>query len=735
MSEPSFGARIRECSVEDVLALERGYAPAAVHAQLDGILSGIIRSSLDGTRVAVTREAVKPYDTVELLTLAEADRAVIAKAFDLAAQQGRGAWFLPDEAHLNVGWANMPHHFGRYERFATGIARDESGKVRFQASPEALYFWSVLNPLFDLLYRPFQLRGATPPSQDRDEQRHAWEEIDRTYDALGLPVAEGLAAMRFGSGWSKLRRAEQLVAKRALLTALRASAPFDIGARYRVWVTQELLAKYYAKTSRGVPTMRKVLTKPLQRTLAGFFGGDWLSFLAYIGETPSSDEQISTALPEPRLYVGAASRAKEVAARHGVPAEEVERMLAAFWTSSTTESPVHQRIRVLREYWEHFEDAHARQAPGMQPLWGFADDDSAVRLRGLDDSQTGPPWYHPGQYRAVLPASLLADIARLWSGVFMPSAPDRIVTAIGPYGGMLAAFGPALRFWDGVGLTAWFVSEGPMSRTDMAGLEKYHERDIGALNVLGCPIDAKMFAELVAAENTLGSPEPITDPKHSSKINAGGITISMTMNVGSRREGFVRLRDIVTNYRRAWATKFLDAYLRARWESEIRLAAREYNRHIEVKRKAPTAKQFAKFAEAPANHWFGGDVSLLYAAFGEKSPVATQRARLLPSDTQAFALRVFEAIGGTKTSWSAFAYETDGPERERRQAEWNAHWKRKDLAEASIRYVQLREALGRQPSITEFGRSKFEYLGIALHDDPEEAWKAYTRAVDNLLAL
>jgi hypothetical protein len=541
--------------------------------------------------------------------------------------------------------------------------------------------------------------------------------------------------MRFGSGWSKLRTAEQLAAKRTLLASLRTSAPSDVGARYRVWITQELLAKYYAKVSRGAPTMRKVLTKSLQRSLAGFFGGDWLAFLAYIGEAPSPDEQISTALPEPRLYVEAASRTKEVAARHGVPAEEVERMLAAFWTSSGAESPVPQRIRVLREYWEHFDDAHARQAPGMQPLWGFADDDSGVKLKGLDDYQSGPPWYHPGQYRTALPPSLLADIARLWGGRFMPSAPDRVVTAIAPYGGMLDAFGPALRFWDGAGLTAWFVSEGPTSRTDMAGLEKYHERDLHALDALGCPVDKRLFPELIAAENKLGKPEPIADPEHSSSINAGGITISMTMNVGSRRSGFERLRDIVTAHRRAWAAQFLDTYLRARWEGEIRSAAREYNRHIEVKRKAPTAKQFAKFADTPTNHWFGGDVSLLYAAFGEKSPVATQHIHLLPPDAEGFALRVFHALGGTKTKWSAYAYETDGPERERRQAEWNAHWKRKELAEASIRYVQLREAFGRQPSVTEFGRSKFEYWGAVLHDDPAQAWETYAKAVDSLLPL
>jgi hypothetical protein len=734
VSEQSFGERIRRSTVAEVLALERNYPPAMRFAPLDDLLSRVCRSSLDGTRIAVMHDAVKPHETVQLLTINDTDHAYIGETFDISTQQSRGAWFLADEANLNAGFANLPYHFGRLERFATGIVHAERGKVPFQASPEALFFWSVLDPFFELLYRPFELRGLTSPGRDRDDQRKAWEELERAYCTIGLAASEELAGMRFGSGWSKLHLAEQLAAKRALLAALRGSAPSDIGTRYRVWVTTELLSKYYTKAFRGTPSMRKVMTKPLQRTLSGFFGGDWLAFLSYIGETPSPDEQISTVLPETRLYVGDASRAKAVAARHGVPAEEVERMLAAFWTSGDDESPIHQRIRVMREYWEHFDRVHSEQAPGMQSLWGFADD-AGLRLNGLDNSQNGPSWYRPGQHRTALPTSLLANIARLWGGLFMPTTPDCVVTAVAPYRGMLDSFGPALRFWDGVGLTAWFVSEGPMSRTDMAGLEKYHERDLHALSTLGAPVNTGMFAELIVAEGQLGKPEPITDPAHSSSAGADGIRISITMNFGSRRAGFERLRDIVTAHRRAWSTRFLDTYLRARWENEIRSAAREYNRHIEVKRKPPTAKQFAKIAEGPTNHWFGGDVSLLYAAFGEKSPIATRRVSLLPPDVESFALRVFYALGGKNTTQvSDRTHDGDVDEQERRQAEWTAHWQRKGLAEASPRYVQLREGLGRQPTITEFGRSKFEYLGAVLDDNATQAWETYASTIDSLLA-
>jgi hypothetical protein len=480
--------------------------------------------------------------------------------------------------------------------------------------------------------------------------------------------------------------------------------------------------------------MRAVITKPLQRQFAAFFGGDWLSFLGYLEEGPSPNEQISTVLPEARLYVGASSRVNEVAEEHGIPADEVERMLASFWSSGVAESPVHQRVRVLREFWDHFDIAHARQAPGMESLWGLADVED-VQLAGLDNVWNGPAWYNPGQYRTKLPDALLVEISTLWDGMFLPLAPDRIVTSSSPFNEMLEAFGPALRFWHGVGLTIWFLTEGPISRTDIAGLEQYHRRDVEALALLGAPIDTAMFAELVGAEKGLGKPEPYTTRETESDFNGGLGRLSAGMSIGTRRSGFEGLRDIVTQYRRTWATKYLDEYLRARWESEIRQTAREFARHLEVKRKPPTGKQFAKVAEAPANHWFGGDAGSLYAAFGEKAPTPMRRVRLLPSDTTSLAVCVFYALGGSKTEAPTVTYREDEAERARRQAERDAHSGRTRLSTLSVWYAQLREALGRQPSVVEFGRARFEPLSAVLDEDPVRAWTVYAAAVDSCLPL
>jgi len=730
----TFGAQIASASPSQVLQAERdsGVAPPAA-ASIDPLVTDIASRSLSGIRIADLRNGL-PESTLDLLSVTDAQRDLIRQSFDLGAQQARGAWFLPEAASVNIGWANLPYHFHHQERFASGIAHTEGGKIALNGSADGLFYWTVLEPLFSWLYRPIELRGPAPPTGDREEQRAAWNEVETFYSALSVTVSDVLEHMRYGSGWSKLHTADQLATKKALLDALRERLPIDVGGRYRAWASQALISKYYEKARRAKPGMRQVLTRPLQRVLAGFFGGDWLAFLRYLGEEPSLDEQISTALPEPRLYVNASKRAKAAAVRHGIAVEEIERMLGTFWSSDAAESPVHQRISVLREYWRFFDTIHTRQAPGMRPLWGFVEEGEGVSLQGVDHSETGPPWYHPGQWHALLPAQLIDRIRTLWEGLFLPAYPERIVTAISPCARMSDALGPALRFWNGSALTAWFVSEGPSSRTDMEGLADYHARDLKELAALGCPVDSGLFVELIAAEKKLGRPEPLKDPEHESSISVAGVTLSLSMTIGSRRAGFERLRDILNRSRQQWTERLFDTYLKTLWETEIRATAREYNRLLEVKRKAPTPKQFAKYAEPATNHWFGGDVSLLYAAFGEKSPVTPTRVRLLPSDIQQFMLSVFRALGGEVTDIK-MDDAIDQRERERRQAVWNAHWKRKQLAELSVRYTQLREALCRRPEMAQLGTRNFEYIGVVLNDDIATAWEQFASAVDSVLGI
>jgi hypothetical protein len=171
-----------------------------------------------------------------------------------------------------------------------------------------------------------------------------------------------------------------------------------------------------------------------------------------------------------------------------------------------------------------------------------------------------------------------------------------------------------------------------------------------------------------------------------------------------------------------WARDYLEAYFRARWETQLRSTAREYHRLHEVKRKAPTLKQFAKFAERPANHWFSGDVSQLYRAIGEKAPVTPARARYLREPAVEFANRVFGALGGRPTRWEEIAATIKGDDREKQDSEWRAHQSRVSLAGLSIRYVQLREALDRPPTLKQFGETRFLNHAPALDPGLSSVW-------------
>lgn len=150
---------------------------------------------------------------------------------------------------------------------------------------------------------------------------------------------------------------------------------------------------------------------------------------------------------------------------------------------------------------------------------------------------------------------------------------------------------------------------------------------------------------------------------------------------------------------------------------------------FEIKGKVPTVKWFARFADAATNHWFGGDLSALYAAFGEKSPVLPVRVRFLPRDIQTFMFRVFSALGGKPTSMR----ELQGLPSEARGAEWTAHLNRKHLAESSVRYVQLCEGSGEVPSLKEFGELAFQRLAPVIANDLERAWSRYKEVVEGVM--
>ncbi|MFF5576545.1 hypothetical protein [Streptomyces luteogriseus] len=158
-----------------------------------------------------------------------------------------------------------------------------------------------------------------------------------------------------------------------------------------------------------------------------------------------------------------------------------------------------------------------------------------------------------------------------------------------------------------MGLTAWFVCEGPYSRTTLGRADRYYSKPLAALRAAGCPVDTTFFRELRAAEQMLGPEEDVTDSTSNTvETPYGQVAFTSSMGRRTRRKGFEGVRDLITRYRRAWADQHLEAYLQHRWRSELENVAHQLHRHVAAKGKPPTLIQFSRFATEAANHWTGG---------------------------------------------------------------------------------------------------------------------------------
>src|SRR6266508_4168571 len=141
----------------------------------------------------------------------------------------------------------------------------------------------------------------------------------------------------------------------------------------------------------------------------------------------------------------------------------------------------------LFRWWTQFDAAHARQTAGMKPLWGLVDEGAHILGYG--------PGPIPDLYRQLLSPDLVDEVDQLWDGVTLPRWPETIVSEPYPHRLMAETLGPAVTFWHGVALTAWYVCEGPYSRTPLSELRNYHDRDLAALVEAGTPVHPSLFDE------------------------------------------------------------------------------------------------------------------------------------------------------------------------------------------------------------------------------------------------
>ena len=718
MSECSFGDRARDLpSSADLVALERERGRADHFQAIDTVVCGLMIRALRGERVARLARTERG-DQLEIAGVPEELRSAMRDALQLETQRSRGAWFLPETVPISLRSLVFPAIFREAPRYAHTLAAEERGKVALSGNADAMVIWSVLQSFSDVLLAPVFLRGDKSGLLTRDEFGERWRETTSALSSMGLSLEAPLTPFAWGGGWATFNSEAQLAAKAQLLEAINQQLSVDVVRRYRATVVTALVRQYYAKAKNGRAKRRQVISKDHARGLAGFFCGDWLAFLDYLGEMPHEEEHVATALPEPKLIVTGKDRAGEIAERKGLPVEEVERILGAYWNESGGSSPVMERSGTLAEYWRAFDEIHTMQATGMRPLWGLVEESGWGNL----EPATHTP-YQQELFRELLSRHLVEQIERLWGTTVLAKWPDRVVSEPFPHAVMAETFGPALKFWHGCALTAWFVCEGPRSRTDIPGLADYLRRELVLLEDTGFPVHPQLFADLNAVK--LGPEEPIY--ARNDRVGVGhGISVALQMSDGTRRQGFELLRDVITHHRRWWASQHLERYVRARWETELRAASQQYHLMTEEKGRPPTLKQYAKHAVEPARHWFAGDISLLYAALGQKLVATISRELRMPVNRVTFATAVFDELGGQPfTRQIVVATREDGVQQ---AAEQDRHHRLRRLAGESLAFVQLSEALGRPPTLKEFG-AKFENMGQVLAPEIGAAWTTYTSAI------
>ena len=711
----TFGARFAAATPADRPALHAAEGDREAFADYDRVLGNLFDRAIRGAQILdLTLATRRTESDVIALKLADEDRAVLAAVLAPEAQQARGGWYVPEADKPLVGMVEFARWGDAEPRFSISAADAQRAAVRLD-TPDAIVVWAALEPVMELLYLPLKLRSGYWLGDRRpDQMEKDWATVDTAYAALGIDI-DPLATFKDGRGWATLSIGQVIAARQALLHAWKAAPP-DLGERAIVLLISRLVERYYTKAKDGMAQRTKVMNKGLERALTGAFGGDWLALVRYLGEQVHPAEQIATAVEPTSLLVSGRDRAAQAAASTGVPIEEIERVLAAYW-GGQDDSPVEQRARIMRDWWRAFDGLHAGQAPGKPSLWGLLGDRFEDTGQNFDDGR------HTRQGYRLLQAEINARIEELWGTAVLPRWPQALVTEPYPQAAFADTLGAGVDFWHGVALTCWFICEGPYGRTDIGGMPNYYDRQIKALDDLGCPIDYAMFADLREAEKKLTDrPLPAGDTTEYDVGN--GLSFSITVSMGpTKKDGFEHLRDVVTRYRRAWAEQYFEHYLAGRWEQDLRGVGDAYHRHVADKGKPPTLKQFAKVAEQAANHWFGGDLAQLLNALGLPAPDAPTYHRLLPADPPAFVARVRELLGGQR--WEDSPEEMDGDERERRL-------RLSELAERAPEAVQVWEATGEPPPLKGASWARYR-LETAFGADTEAGWQKYLEAVESAL--
>lgn len=721
MSEPRGRRLLQSKSLREALALDVGHGLDELDAQ-DHLLAKLLERCLAGDRVAHLEPLDKPR-TLHFPDIPMQDRTLLMARYGLAQQQSRGAWYHPERALLSVGLLNLPFHHRNQERFPMNAVMDERVSLTLD-SEEAIAVWAGLESLLERLFKPLLFFGPEAAKLPADKRAQVWQDVLR--DLIELRIPSSSLDEFAGDAWWKQSASEMHERKLAYLEQIETLSAVEFIRAVRLMQTQGLLKRFYAKRRTHSATRENVLTKQLERALSGAFAGDWNEFLTYSQEPPEAGDHVQTVLPEPVLVPGvsAGADAIRIAQDLGLPLEQVQEASAALFPEAAGSNPIADRVDAAREVWHEFLQIHARQVPGNPSLWGLIDQFERVEVVAAVTPERAERFGRVAQYKTHFSAGLQDRVERLWATRVHERYPERLVTDLSPWYWMGRALGPALTFWEGVLLTAWYVTEGPYSRTDLPNMEAYYDKQVLVLEQLSAPVDRALFAELRKADRKLGKPEPVERHRQEHMIEPG-TTFTSSIIIGERREGFTILRDIIINHARAWSEAYFETYLTRQWRDPLRSLSEDVSKRLASKGKAHSPKQFAKLTAPLANMWFGGDLTAVSVAILHPSPVAQQTARIVPKDVLAHADALYvqwlevAARHNLKTNFEDFA-----DKRPTLQAE--------ELTRLSLDYLQLTELLGNGPTHEQFAQQRKTYerdvIQRLLQDvtqEPTAAWNLF----------
>ena len=184
----SFGCTtLQVSSVEALMELERQNGRTARFASLDALTADLVIRSLRGDRIVTMTQNEVYENTVTINGLTSEQRRFLSASFGLEQQHARGAWFIPEKVSLAGGAANFPFFLTQRVRFPHALASLERGKVLLKSSPDAVFLWAVLGPMFERLLYPFELRGRLSGTLSSEESNAAWKEVDLFFSSLGFP--------------------------------------------------------------------------------------------------------------------------------------------------------------------------------------------------------------------------------------------------------------------------------------------------------------------------------------------------------------------------------------------------------------------------------------------------------------------------------------------------------------------------------------------------------------------